>query len=172
MATATGSRASKPVERPQRADDPRAPAGVHATGDRGLTLRTNAPSARVTAIERRQREHELDEEIRKRLRFRDERGPADVFSDEFGTALGNLIAATIGYYPPDSDDMRDDENSLWTDLRPSQRARLLDLIDDLYELEGEVFARLTSAIIQAGVTFAADYPDALRARPQPIEVNP
>lgn len=69
-------------------------------------------------------------------------------------------------YAPDDGPMLD--TSPWTDLRPSQAARLDALVDGIYEtadkLMAETAARVAEAVVEAALTFAAEYPDAPRAK--------
>jgi hypothetical protein len=57
---------------------------------------------------------------------------------------------------------------LWGDLPPSQGARIEALIEEaqaaIEALEPEVLGRVREAVAAAAMTFAAEYPDAPRAR--------
>lgn len=54
--------------------------------------------------------------------------------------------------------------ALWADLRPSEAARLEDLMNEIYKLADDFESRVVEAVVAAGLTFAAEYPDAPRAR--------
>lgn len=84
------------------------------------------------------------------------------------------LSAPLRYEPPDEDG----EPALpwlvglWTDLRPSQAARLSDLREAIYEradvLMVEAADRIVDAVVEAALTFAAEYPDAPRAKPEAV----
>ena len=66
------------------------------------------------------------------------------------------------------------EVGLWDDLRPSQAERLDNLIEGVYiriqPLEEEVTTKIREAIVEAALTFAAEYPDAPRGRQEAAAV--
>ncbi len=84
------------------------------------------------------------------------------------------LSAAIRYTPPDEDTPETiSAECLWDDLRPSQAARLAELHEEVYTkfdalIEQEVVARLREFVVEAAMTFAAEYPDApRRAKPIP-----
>jgi hypothetical protein len=109
-----------------------------------------------------------EEEIRSAVKAAlDERGDIDI-----GQWVHDL-AAPIGYHARDLDAPRGTGTSwsspcLWDDLRPTEAERLSDLLEAIYHQadawEAEVLAKITEAVVAAGVQFAAEYPDAPRAR--------
>lgn len=103
-------------------------------------------------------EQEIREAVQKQL---------DVLIAEDGTNTPDWIAAVLTplrYNPPSMDY----NPSLWADLRPSQEARLEALEEEVFRkadaLMLEVAARLAEAVVEAALTFAAEYPDAPRAK--------
>lgn len=65
------------------------------------------------------------------------------------------------------------DDCLWDDLRPSQAARLQELYDDIYPkvdvlIQQEVVPRIRELVVEAALTFAAEYPDAPRAVREPV----
>jgi hypothetical protein len=55
------------------------------------------------------------------------------------------------------------EGLLWTNLNPSEQARLEELIDTVYDMSGSLEAQVVDATVHAALTFAAEYPNARRA---------
>lgn len=73
----------------------------------------------------------------------------------------------------DEDGVRGGVNrSLWDDLRPTQDARLRALVDDIYSktdaLMAEAAERVIEYVVEAGLTFAAEHPDAPRAKRETV----
>jgi len=68
------------------------------------------------------------------------------------------------YYPPTPDkDSSASGDALWTDLRPSERDRLLEIIADAQVRASEkAYAILTDAMVAAALAFAAEFPDVPR----------
>lgn len=75
------------------------------------------------------------------------------------------LAEPLRYTPPDEDGWPRN-HSLWDDLRPTQAARLNELIEDIWSktdvLMVEAANRVVELVVEAGLTFAAEYPDAPR----------
>jgi hypothetical protein len=80
-------------------------------------------------------------------------GPFDV-----GEAISRVIAL-ISY----DDDDPVHEGLLWTNLDPSEQARLEELIDTVYDMSDSLKAKVVDATVRAALTFAAEYPNAPRA---------
>lgn len=58
-------------------------------------------------------------------------------------------------------------SDLWADLRPSEATRLAELIGDARaRLLASLWPQIVDAALEAGSTFAAEYPDAPRAEPE------
>lgn len=54
--------------------------------------------------------------------------------------------------------------ALWDNLRPSEAARLSELVERVYcDLEPEIERMIADAVVGAALAFAAEYPDAPRA---------
>jgi hypothetical protein len=81
------------------------------------------------------------------------------------------LVAPISYSAP-SERGEAYEPALWDDLRPSQAALLQSLIEVIYTksdaLQNEVLARIEDYVVEAGLAFAAEHPDAPRAK-VPVE---
>lgn len=59
-------------------------------------------------------------------------------------------------------------SGLWGDLRPSEALRLRDLTHDARgRLKADLWGRILETVATAGMTFAAEHPDAPRAN-QPV----
>ena len=91
----------------------------------------------------------------------------DILS-EISDPLGHAVdVVTDLIYVPDEQTFG--EPFIWQDLRPTERARLEQLVAGvLEELEATVMPMIVSLIVertvQAALTFAAEYPDAPRVR--------
>jgi hypothetical protein len=80
-------------------------------------------------------------------------GPFDV-----GEAIAQ-VTALISY-----DDDPVHEGLLWTNLDPSEQARLEELIDTVFDMSDSLEAQVVDATVRAAMTFAGEYPKARRAR--------
>ena len=82
---------------------------------------------------------------------------------EVGEAISQ-VTALISY--DDADPVH--EGRLWTNLDPSEQARLEELIDTVYDMADAFEAQVVDATIHAALTFAAEYPNAPRASLPPV----
>lgn len=130
-----------PAGRPLTAATPPAAADVHPERRDGMAPATARAEAEIHAACR----YALD----------------DSSEIDIGSWVHEL-ARPISFHPDD-----DPPSSLWTDLRPSEAKRLSDLLERVYRTadawEAEIVDRIIAAVVEAGVTFAAEYPDAPRA---------
>ena len=96
---------------------------------------------------------------------------ADKLAD-FGELVFPL-SAPIRYLLPEEDPDRSLRRvGLWDDLRPSQAARLAELGEAIYTksdlMQQDIIARIREFVVEAALTFAAEYPDAPRAVREPV----
>lgn len=105
-------------------------------------------------------------EIREAIEDRNRRYRKDA-SDRLAEAVDTALDA-LAYIEID-DGLGDHSGAvvlsdLWTDLRPSEAARLRELIDVARQrLLASLWPMVVDAALEAGVTFAREYPDAPRA---------
>lgn len=78
--------------------------------------------------------------------------------------FASAFTSAVDYIPEDERGIG--ENHVWANLRPSEEARLNELLSEVFNLASrEVEAleqRLWEATVNAAMTFAAEYPDAPR----------
>ena len=68
------------------------------------------------------------------------------------------------HYIPDNERRGGSMNRVWTDLRHTEAERLTELLDDVFTLAEKCKQQLEDATVAACLTFAAEYPDAPRAK--------
>lgn len=91
---------------------------------------------------------------------------------DFGAQIFE-ITGPVDYFYEDDPPREGPEDGLWHDLRPSQQRRLRELLNGIYDLADEYERRVVDATVQAVLTFAAEYPDAPRAKElQPAQNGP
>lgn len=83
--------------------------------------------------------------------------------------VGNLVyelCLPLRYLAP-AEDQWLNKACLWDDLRPSEAARLDDLLEDVYEkvdvvIKQDVMNRIREIVVDAMLAFAKEYPEARR----------
>lgn len=107
------------------------------------------------------------DEILQIIAARTARYPIDSLDAKLDEAIGNAFDA-IGYVSLDEQGAYDIGaaflSDTWGDLRPSEAARLGEIISEAQErAEEKARAAIIEEVIGAALTFAAEYPDAPRA---------
>ena len=113
-------------------------------------------------------------EIRQVIHDRAAKFPGDNPRDKLDEGIDKALDA-LGYVELD-DDEQDGMPSgatvisdLWTDLRPSEAVRLRDVVHDVRtELRDALWSMIEDRVVAAGLTFAAEHPDAPRARGETV----
>lgn len=105
-------------------------------------------------------------DIRAAVEYRDNHWPNDRPSEKLHEAVG-MFFDPINYRTvadPITDEIYATGEYVWTDLRPSEEARLRELVA-LHRTRAEhrVSTAIVEEIVAAGMTFATEYPDAKRA---------
>jgi hypothetical protein len=147
MTTATDSRPSEPVRTPRTAGEDLAAVTPGPSGDRAA-----APGYKTT-------EAEIQDAV------------IAAIKDSSSFDLGPLVHELCRPLHWSPVELRGENyvDGLWVDLRPSEAEELANLVDAIYDqadsIHGEAVERIAKLVVAAGLQFAAEHPDAPRAKP-------